>query len=116
MSHFEVLTEHRMGSDHAPIMCTLSLNAAFRVDTKTPDIRFNFKKADWNKYGSVLDQMIDRIDSANISELNEIFSASIIDSANQTIPKMLNNQFKSYPPHIIEIIKSRKEIRKKRKK
>ena len=117
MSHFEVLTDHRMGSDHAPILCILSLNKAFRIDVKIPEPRFNFRKADWNKYGHVLDQMIGEIDSGvEITDLNEVFSSLIIKSANESVPKMLNSPLKSYPPHIIEIIKLRRKVRKKKKK
>ena len=117
MSHFQVLTDHRMGSDHAPILCILSLNKAFRIDIKKQEPRFNFRKADWNKYGNVLDQMIGEIDSGvEISDLNEVFSSLIIKSANESVPKMLNSPLKSYPPHIIEIIKLRRKVRKKKKK
>ena len=41
MSHFEVLTDSLMGSDHAPIMCTLSFNNSFRIDVKIPEPKFN---------------------------------------------------------------------------
>ena len=117
MSNFEVLTDHRMGSDHAPILCTLSLSKAFRIDSKPSEPRFNFKKADWKKYGVILDEMIGSIGiEDNISDLNEIFCSLIVKSANQNIPKRLNSQINSYPPHIVEIIKMRKEIRKKKKK
>ena len=123
MSHFEVLTDHLMGSDHAPILCILSLDKAFRIDVRTPEPRFNFTKADWNKYGNILDEMIGQIDMegefSDLSDFNDLskkFSSLIINTANQTVPKLLNRQLKSYPPHIIEIIDMRRDARKIRKK
>ena len=36
MSHFEVLTDYLMESDHAPIMCVLDLKKDFRIDVGSP--------------------------------------------------------------------------------
>ena len=66
MSHFEVLTDSLMGSDHAPIMCVLSFNNCFKIDVKTPESRFNFNKADWNRYGHALDTLISELDLENV--------------------------------------------------
>ncbi len=61
MLNFEVLVEHMMSSDHAPIMCTLGLKKNFRLDIKPSEPKFNFNKADWIEYGHVLDDLIDQI-------------------------------------------------------
>ena len=117
ISHFEVLSDHRMGSDHAPILCTLGVEKEFRVGVTAPEPRFNFNKADWNKYDKVLDEMIDQVDSEDISELNEIFSSLIINSAEKSIPKISINLAKSYPKHIlVDIINNLREVRKDKKK
>ena len=118
MSHFEVLTDSLMGSDHAPIMCILSFNNSFRIDVKTPEPRFNFNKADWNKYGNALDTLISELDlenDSNINNINELFSSLIINAADLTIPKFANSHTKSYPAQIIELIKLRRKIRKNKK-
>ena len=46
ISKFEVLTEEKMGSDHAPVMCTLRLEKSFKQDINDNINRFNFTKAD----------------------------------------------------------------------
>ena len=62
MSNFEVLPDLLTESDHAPIMCTISLSKAFRIDFKFPEPRFIFREADWKKYGHFLDEIINEID------------------------------------------------------
>ena len=74
ISHFEVLSDHRMGSNHVTILCTL------RVQKRVKSWAY-CSKANWNKYGKILDEIIDQVDSEHISELNEIFNSLIINSA-----------------------------------
>ena len=116
MTHFEVLSDYLMGSDHAPILCTLGFNKSFRADLKRPEPRFNFKKADWNKFGHVFDTMINQYDLETTSDLNEVFSKLVIESANQSIPKLQCFTQKSYPPHIVSLIKTRQQVRRDKKK
>ena len=71
-----------MGSDHAPIMCTLGLKKKFRLEIKPAEPKFNFNNADWIEYGHVLDELIDQIGfgdgSAEISPfLDQIFANQI---------------------------------------
>ena len=118
MSYFEVLNNFMMGSDHAPIACTLSLDKSFRIKTSTPEPRFNFSKADWNKYGHALDALIGELDLENCSDIQNVyeqFSNFVINAANSTIPKFANSYSKSYPSHIIELIKLRRTVRKNKK-
>jgi hypothetical protein len=121
MLNFEVLVEHMMSSDHAPIMCTLGLKKNFRVDIKPSEPKFNFNKADWIEYGHVLDELIDQIgfddDPERISPfLDEIFADLVVRAADQSVPKIHFDQSKSYPPHIISLIKERREVRRDRKR
>ena len=44
-----------------------------------------------------------------------MFSSLIINAADLTIPKFANSHTKSYPAHIIELIKLRRKIRKNKK-
>ena len=53
MTNFEVMVEHLMNSDHAPIMCTLGLKKNLRIESKPPEPKFNFNKTDWIEYGHV---------------------------------------------------------------
>ena len=43
-----------LGSDHLPCITTL-LGDDCRVETNTPPLRFNTKKANWNRYQSLLE-------------------------------------------------------------
>ncbi|RNA25362.1 hypothetical protein BpHYR1_016158 [Brachionus plicatilis] len=47
MSSIEILTDSKIGSDHAPVMCTFGFNKDFRLDLTEAEPRFNFTKADW---------------------------------------------------------------------
>jgi hypothetical protein len=65
--------------------------------------------------------MIDQIGFDDTPEkispfLDEIFADLVYKSADQVIPKLMNVQVKSYPPHIISLINDRKEIRREKKK
>ena len=77
-----------MESDHAPIMCVLDLKKDFRIDVGSPEPRFNFNKADWHRYGQVLDEMIDQIGFDDTPEkispfLDEIFADLVYKSASR---------------------------------
>ena len=118
MSHFEVLSDFKMDSDHAPVECTLSLDKSFRIQVGTLEPRFNFSKADWNKYGHALDALIGELDLENCSDIQNVyeqFSNFVINAANSTIPKFANSYSKSYPSHIIELIKLRRTVKKNKK-
>ena len=121
MLSFEVLVEHLMGSDHAPIMCSLGLSKNFRAAIKPAQPKFNFNKADWISYGHVLDEMIDQFDFEDSPEgispfMDEIFARLVMNAANHSVPKLNYDKSKSYPPHIISLIKQRREIRRDRKR
>ena len=124
MMNYEVLTDQMMRSDHAPIMCTLGLKKNFRIEIKPSEPKFNFNKADWVSYGHILDELIDQIDPGvlgNDSErvapfLDEIFAGLVIKAANRSVLKLNFDQSKSYPPHIINLIKQRREVRRDRKR
>ena len=69
VSHFEVLTGNLMGSDHAPIMCVLAHNKAFKAASLTQKARFNFQKSDWINFVKVLNTLISQIDLVKDSDL-----------------------------------------------
>ena len=105
-----------MGSDHAPIICTLGFNKSFRAGLKRPEPRFYFKKADWNKFGHVFDTMISQYGLGITLDLNEVFYKLVIESANQSIPKLQYFEQKSYLPHIVSLFKMRQQVRRDKKK
>ena len=118
---YKVMVDNMMGSDHAPIMCTLGLKKNFRIEIKPTEPKFNFNKADWIGYGHVLDELIDQVgfdgDPGGISPfLDEIFAGLVVKAADRSIPKLNYDHGKSYPPHIIRLINQRREIRRDKKR
>jgi hypothetical protein len=118
---YKVMVDNMMGSDHAPIMCTLGLKKNFRIEIKPTEPKFNFNKADWISYGHVLDELIDQVgfdgDPEGISPfLDEIFAGLVVRAADRSIPKLNYDHGKSYPPHIIRLISQRREIRRDKKR
>ena len=61
-----------MGSDHAPVICTLILEKSFKHDITYNINRFNFTKADWKKYGHFLNEMIGKLDLGECSDIDNI--------------------------------------------
>jgi hypothetical protein len=115
---FEVLDDHMMKSDHAPIMCRLSFNKPFKLDLANAEPRFNFSKADWAKYGHIMDDMISGYewgDFSDIISVNELFTRLLLESGEASVPKFVKVHHKSYPSHILQIIKERQAIRKEKK-
>ncbi|RMZ96819.1 AP-like endonuclease reverse transcriptase, partial [Brachionus plicatilis] len=111
MKSIQVLADIKMGSDHAPVMCTFSISSPFFLGTVDPEPRFNFSKADWGLYGSSLNNMIESLNVGNsceIGELDELFSRIVGSAADGAIPKFSNRQLKSYPSSIVELIKERR--------
>ena len=104
----EVLNDYLMGSDHAPIMCTLNLNQPYKQESiDKSSTRLNFHKADWGSFKEVSDALIGQVYLEEISDLNNLVSKKIIDAANQCIPMLPSLRHKSYPPFIINLINKR---------
>ena len=62
-----------------------------------------------------MDTLISELDLENDSNINNINKLFSINAADLTIPKFANSHTKSYPAHIIELIKLRRKIRKNKK-
>ena len=65
-----------------------------------------------------MDALIGELDLENCSDIQNVyeqFSNFVINAANSTIPKFANSYSKSYPSHIIELIKLRRTVRKNKK-
>ena len=65
--------------------------------------------------------MIDQFDFEDSPEgispfMDEIFAGLVMNAANHSVPKLNYDKSKSYPPHIISLIKQRREIRRDRKR
>ena len=107
-----------MDSDHDPIVCILEFDKVFRISPRGTSQRFNFRKANWDKFREGFEKIEqeNEWDGSKLEEILEKFSLGIKEAANQSIPKVCDSITKSYPGHIIELIKMRKEVRQIRKK
>ena len=109
-----------MGSDHAPVICSLNLNKQPLECPRQIDLRFNFSRADWAVFKEEIDKQLgDKVELETCNDvnlINEIFSNSIIEAAGVSVPKFAPKNVKSYPPHIIDLICSRRVVRKNIKK
>ena len=117
-SNFEVLTDYTMGSDHAPIICNINLKTFRGLKSNTNEVRYNFKKADWEKYKEFINRGISELDSnggsgsLDVNSLNDKLSDLMRKAADSSIPKYLDFSVKSYPEKVIELIKERRAVRK----
>ena len=88
----------------------------YKTFTCRQQARFNFQKTNWLTFGRALDNLTSQLDLVKVSELNEIFTKKVIEAANQSIPKLIINSHKSYPPRIIDFINMRRGLRRDKKK
>ena len=119
VSSFNVLSNYKMTSDHAPIQCILKMKKNFRLESIIREPRFNFNKADWSLFSKNLDSLIEEDclrETIEIDEMDKIFTSFLANAAESSIPKFNNIHLKSYPGHILELIKSRRESRKAKNK
>lgn len=77
--------------------------------------KFNFKKADWQKFKNLLEQQHKQINkSLDPSEINFQITNTIIGAANNSIPKSKKTTrfSKEFPSEIIKLIKYRRKLRR----
>ncbi|CAF1151742.1 unnamed protein product, partial [Brachionus calyciflorus] len=65
-------------SDHFPIQ--LDLGFQFSEIDKNTKKKFNFKRADWEKFKSILGKSEINLDSDNIDEINSIITSTIFNA------------------------------------
>ena len=113
---FEVQHDIDMDSDHLPICATFSIGHKKSKEVELSEKRsYNFKKANWIKYRSLLKEaQIDTI-SEDLDKLNDEIIAAIKQAAEQSIPLRPIHPFKSdtLPPNILKTIHQRRKARKK---
>lgn len=74
---------------------------------------FNFRRADLEKFKSILGKSEINLDSDNIDEIISIITSTIFNAAETSIPKFSFKKFRSsLPKNIVNMIKKRKEIKK----
>ena len=98
-------------SDHLPVILKLTTNAIREIIPP----KFNFKKADWDKFNDKIKESIEPIDhnleitTAEVDRLLEEWYVNILNTMTETIPKtkhktiqtpILNNTIKNYQFYI----------------
>ena len=113
-----VLLDWRMSSDHAPIMCNLAVDYLPRLELNKNNLRFNLARADWKLFGQAMDEAIEEMSgefSSDVSLANRQLTSVISRAAEVSIPKFAPSHAKSYPGHIVDLIKTRRVARKNKK-
>jgi len=109
-----------MGSDHYPIMFNLRVSNKF-ISEISSKIRLNLEKADWLKFRNTLEAVAKNIEpetlgSLTTSDISAMITEQIIKAAEESIPKVYNRSHNSLPSEIVDVIKSKREVRKLIKK
>jgi exonuclease III len=112
VNNFEVLNEYDMSSDHYPIQISLEITAkqikASDKIGKQP--KYNFKRADWVLFRSVLDSKIAEIKLIdNLNLLNDKIVETLLQAADTSIPVVNHNiKFKVVlPKYVLDMIRKK---------
>ena len=121
IKEFSVLVDHLMGSDHAPILCDLTLGKVRVILETEREERLNLAKANWPFFKQLLFNKAkfakeSEINLLNVDDLNELVSGHIKDAAKLSIPYYLNQSSKTFPKEILDLIEKRRILRKSKKK
>ena len=90
-----------LNSDHLPIILTLSFNTPLIQNSSSNNNspKFNFKKANWNQFTTILNQIntnLDSFSSLTIEEMALFINNSILNSAKSSIPIIKNSKTKKH--------------------
>ena len=121
--YYKVLVNHDMTSDLVPIMANFIFKTYFKdnnitnANSQLKNYKFNYNKANWTKYKISLPTIIPNDIEYNLNLFDEFVTSSMINAAKVSIPQYCHTKFnKSLPKYILELIESRKLIRKKIRK
>ena len=99
-SGIKVQSEWTMGSEHAPVICSFTLNKTIIQHNEDKILRFNLSQANWVRFGVELDKSIGRFEPENLVEAslaNETFVRGVTQAAEASIPKFALKSNKSFP-------------------
>ncbi|RUS68475.1 hypothetical protein EGW08_023763 [Elysia chlorotica] len=84
------------GSDHRPIKISLDLN--FKPQTTNALPRWNYKKANWEKYTALMDEYSLKINNKrqNLNKKIKAFNEVILKAAQKSIPRGARKNYKPY--------------------
>ena len=103
----EVLDD--IGSDHRPILISIATSEKSKTNRRP---RWNFKKANWNNYKELSDQLLSSIEEEEAESFNAAFVSAVLKASAQCIPRGSVKHFKPFwTPTLEEAVKDRKEAR-----
>ena len=84
------------GSDHKPVLLSIDLNHNAK-DVKTIP-RWNYKKADWEKFSYLTEKYTQAIaaNNSNINRSSSAFDSGVLKAAAETIPRGARKNYKPY--------------------
>lgn len=95
-SQWEVLDPFNLGSDHFPTVGTFGLRLPAEMDRI--EGRFNFLKADWEKFETFCDDLLPGIQDSSVDEWNSGLCSVISAAAAAAIPRKGTGQKKKAVP------------------
>ena len=100
-----------IGSDHKPTLIKVFQGQGKQFGQKP---RWNFKKANWDLFGVILDEKLSQnLDNTSTEDLNETLTTAILTAAKQSIPRGCRKKYKPFWNKDIEqAVNARKEARK----
>ncbi|XP_064862156.1 probable RNA-directed DNA polymerase from transposon BS [Oncorhynchus nerka] len=104
---------HDVGSDHLPVLASFSLQLQQAPEKQ----RYNYKKADWDKYRNCITDNITNIavptqNPKDLDQLAERIGSILIQAREETIPLTTTRPPQQLPPHILSLIKQKRKIRR----
>ena len=116
-------TIHDTGSDHLPLAATFTHHTKQNTKDKNTNNTYNYKLANWQKFQQELHHAIQEQDfktldtTQHIEQNIDIFIKHVQLAIQKHIPKYKtpNNTNPRLPPHILRLIKSRRQIRHEQK-
>ena len=84
------------GSDHKPVLLTISLHSRPAKAKTFP--RWNYKKANWDKFTSLADEYCKstKVDDYNINRAREKYTQAVLQAATESIPRGARKNYKPY--------------------
>lgn len=83
------------GSDHRPVK--LEVNLQYKPQPAMTFPRWNYKRADWNKFSERADILTETLQTTdNINKVAASFNQSILQAAKETIPRGARKNYKPY--------------------
>ena len=112
-----IVSSQLAGSDHKPVLLSLDLNLNTKENKPIP--RWNYKKADWEKFSQLTDKYTQAIVSTNnnINRPAASFDSAILKAAAETIPRGARKNYKPYWTEELQayeddVTKTREEVEK----